>query len=317
MPSEREPVRSFIDWEEASTAPTPPPRRGRNADGRLRPAVLACLGLALIAAPFGIAATGDALREGVRNGTATKETQIIANHSGAATRQSNTGSGLAAVYGCRRASDECTRHVNLLGGPAAAFVTRGDVPFSVGDSGGLVRNLNADKVDGLDAAQLRGTPGPQGPAGPQGAAGPQGPAGNPGPTGATGPAGPTASASASQVGPFNVEPSNTMVDSAVMRATITTTSESRLIATTAGMFSTPGASTVRCRLELEEPPGSFTGSPMSQQIAFIAGGAETLPFVLTGAIVRPAGTYGVGLHCTTNGGALFENGDLTVVAAAT
>ena len=37
--------------------------------------------LVLGIAPFGIAATGDALREGVRNGTATKETEIISTNA--------------------------------------------------------------------------------------------------------------------------------------------------------------------------------------------------------------------------------------------
>jgi hypothetical protein len=163
----------FVDWE--TVAPPPdPPSRGERRPTRLRPVVVASIILGLLIAPFGIAATGDALREGVRNGTATRETQIIARHDGAATRQSNTGSGLAAVYGCRRPNAECTRHVNLRGGPAAAFVSAGNVPFSVGDNTGLVTNLNADKVDGLDAAQLRGQTGPQGPAGPAGARGADG-----------------------------------------------------------------------------------------------------------------------------------------------
>lgn len=107
-----------------------------------------------------VARTGDGLREGVRNGTATKETQIISGVRGTSfygTRQSNvstgSGAGGAAIYGCRRPTRECTRHVNLEAGPAAAFVTDGAIPFTVSGSG-LVTNLNADKLDGQDADQI-------------------------------------------------------------------------------------------------------------------------------------------------------------------
>ena len=63
---------------------------------RTRSVVIATTILVLGIAPFGVAATGDALREGVRNGTATKETEIISSNpatttptGGYATRQSN------------------------------------------------------------------------------------------------------------------------------------------------------------------------------------------------------------------------------------
>ncbi len=145
-------------------------RRRRRVSPQL---VLATLALALLAAPLAVSATGDTLREGQRNprsGDAKRETQIIANLPAGefGTRQSNKGAGGAAVYGCRRPSDECTRHVNLLEGPAAAFVTDGQVPFTVGGAAGMVPNLNADKVDGLDAAQLTGATGPAGPKGDKG-----------------------------------------------------------------------------------------------------------------------------------------------------
>lgn len=132
----------------------------------------------------------------MRNGTASRETQIIANHDGAATRQSNTGSGLAAIYGCRRDDRECTRHVNLREGPAAHFSTRGGVPFSIDPSAtGVVEGLNADKIDGLDASDLAArfgaSSGPPGPAGPQGKTGPRGPQGEVGPRGVDGASGAT------------------------------------------------------------------------------------------------------------------------------
>ena len=112
-------------------------------------------------------------------------------------------------------------------GPAGLFDVRSpsDPPFLT-DGTGHVANLNADKVDGLDAAQLQGQQGPPGTPGPQG------------------PPGPTASAS----------------DAAIPRANL----------------------------------------------------------AVTGAAVRPAGTYAVSLLCLRQAGsaAVFDEGALTVVAAA-
>ena len=58
----------------------------RSSSLRTRHVVLATGILVLGIAPFGIAATGDALREGVRNGTATKETEIVSNNATGVTR---------------------------------------------------------------------------------------------------------------------------------------------------------------------------------------------------------------------------------------
>src|SRR5687767_12507775 len=74
---------------------------------RTRSVLLATGMLLLGLAPMGIAATGDVLREGQRNGTANRETQIVSrtNETGAAkggyaTRQSNLSrSGGGAIYG--------------------------------------------------------------------------------------------------------------------------------------------------------------------------------------------------------------------------
>lgn len=187
----------------ADEDPGPPGRRraGRRRDGgRTRTVVLSSVILGLLIAPFGIAATGDVLREGVRNGTTTKETEIIGEFNattgakgGYVTRQSNTqtgpNAGGGAIYGCRGAaggtaggSAPCLRASNLANGLAFEFASKSgpaglfevasasDAPFAT-NGGGLVTNLNADKVDGLDAAELKGATGPAGPAGP---AGPQG-----------------------------------------------------------------------------------------------------------------------------------------------
>ncbi|WP_372790209.1 hypothetical protein [Paraconexibacter sp.] len=107
------------------------------------------------------ARTGDTLREGVRNGTATAETRVISGVTGEqyGTRQSNistgTSAGGSAIYGCRRPTKECTRHVNLDNGPAAAFATKGTIPFTLSDTAtGLIPRLNADRVDNLNASEI-------------------------------------------------------------------------------------------------------------------------------------------------------------------
>lgn len=190
----------LIDWEEAAPAPLPPRRRRR--DGRTRQTLLAAAVLGLLLAPFGVAATGDALREGLRNGTTSSETEIIGSiaastgpKGGYVTRQSNVRTGAqaggAAIYGCRvprGGSESCLRASNLAGGPAFGFASTagpagaftpgspGDAPFEVGGTG-VVTNLNADKLDGKDASDLAGATGPAGPAGPAGATGPAGPSG--------------------------------------------------------------------------------------------------------------------------------------------
>lgn len=141
----------------------------------------------LIASPFAVAATGDVLREGVRNGTATKETEIIGNmraqagKGGFVTRQSNISTGAnaggGAIYGCRTpvggtaaGTHPCLRASNLAGGSAFEFATSGGptaglisignpavanpgAPFTT-NAVGVATGLNADNVDGKSAAQI-------------------------------------------------------------------------------------------------------------------------------------------------------------------
>ena len=164
-------------------------RAWRRGDGspRMRSVVVAAGIIGVVAAPMGVAATGQGLREGVRNGTATKETQIIGNFGattgltgGYVTRQSNLStSGGGAVYGCRSGAggssvnppqNPCVRANNLARGFAFEFnATSGDVvgtinsstggdtkkPFTT-NATGVATGLNADRVDGLDAAQIAG-----------------------------------------------------------------------------------------------------------------------------------------------------------------
>lgn len=178
--------------------------------GRWRAPVLAGLVLAALCAPLATGATGDSLREGVRNGTASRETEIIGDvarstgpKGGYVTRQSNVSTGAeaggAAIYGCRTeftSTEPCLRASNRAGGRAFEFATLGELGgrIEVGSSGGpstpnegarpfttnatgVATGLNADRVDGFDAEELRGVPGPAGPAG---APGPPGPAGSDG-----------------------------------------------------------------------------------------------------------------------------------------
>lgn len=183
----------------ADEDPGPPGRR--QTMGRRRwvspQLVLATLCLVVLAAPLAVGATGDTLREAVRNGTTAKETEIIGKFNvgtgakgGYVTRQSNTQTGAnaggGAIYGCRGAaggtaggSAPCLRASNLADGLAFEFASKSgpagvfgvgsatEPPFAT-NGGGLVTNLNADKVDGKDAADLTGALGPKGDKGDKG-----------------------------------------------------------------------------------------------------------------------------------------------------
>ena len=156
---------------------------------RTRSVLLASGFLAVVIAPLGIAATGDPLREGRRNGTTVNETEIVSNiksttalKGGYSTRQSNlSDSGGGAIYGCRsqaggsRATptpqNPCIRANNLSRGLAFEFNSSiGDVVGSItaGSGGdakkpfttnatGVATGLNADRVDNLDAAGIVAT----------------------------------------------------------------------------------------------------------------------------------------------------------------
>lgn len=157
------------------------PSRTRNTHTFGARGVIAVAALLIICGvPIAGAATGDALREGVRNGTTTRETEIVgtlAASSGAkggyVTRQSNlslTGGG--AIYGCRASSapssEACIRANNLSNGRAFEFESRlgpvvgtitagasGDAskPFTT-NATGVATGLNADRLDSLDASQI-------------------------------------------------------------------------------------------------------------------------------------------------------------------
>jgi hypothetical protein len=117
------------------------------------------------------AGEGRSLVAGKRNpssGDLTRETQIITSNGGYGTRQSNTGSGGGAIYGCRAAAsaaEPCVRANNLNTGRAFEFETGGKTggdikvkdttgaPFTT-NATGKVANLNADKLDDKDSADF-------------------------------------------------------------------------------------------------------------------------------------------------------------------
>jgi hypothetical protein len=166
-------------------------RRGRRA----REVLLASTVIGLIAAPFAVGADNDdAVNGGERNpgrSTSTgydRETEIIgniaqnqggvaANTGGYTTRQSNkSDTGGGAIYGCRaRAGTEsCVAANNLNNGDAFRFQATpnansvGQIRFGVDlarivdkppfatNGTGLVKNLNADRLDGQSASDFVG-----------------------------------------------------------------------------------------------------------------------------------------------------------------
>ncbi len=147
---------------------------------RTRSVIAATGVLVICGTPFAAARTGDNLREGVRNGTTTSETEIIANlrtttasKGGFAMRMSNLSStGGGFVNGCRASvaptSKPCYRASNLSDGRAFEFNTRngpvvgeitagtgGDTkkPFTT-NATGVATGLNADRLDSLNAAEI-------------------------------------------------------------------------------------------------------------------------------------------------------------------
>ena len=174
----------------ASHQPTddrsPMRQRLRGRAPRTRSVIAATGVLVICISPFAAARTGSTLREGARNGTATQETKIIGNLrsttatvGGYVTRQSNVSTdGGGAIYGCRSKAggsaatpspqNPCIRANNLSTGYAFEFnASDGAVGglITVGPGGdttkpfttnatGVATGLNADEVDGLDAAQI-------------------------------------------------------------------------------------------------------------------------------------------------------------------
>jgi len=137
--------------------------------------VIAAVLVALLATPFALAAGENRpVRGGARNPSPnaslayTRETQIIADNATYGTRQSNKSTnGGGAIYGCRArtGTKACLRASNLSNGRAFSFqsnsgteVGRIDGPANAApfttSATGVATGLNADKVDGQDAAAI-------------------------------------------------------------------------------------------------------------------------------------------------------------------
>ncbi len=135
-------------------------------------ALVLAIGIPSVAVGFG---EGRSLLLGKRNPSPNaaralnSETEIIASNGTYGTRQSNKrdGDGGGAIYGCRSAAgrEPCIRSNNLKGGRAFEFNTTGreagrieignptGAPFTT-NATGVATGLNADKVDGKEAADF-------------------------------------------------------------------------------------------------------------------------------------------------------------------
>jgi len=137
--------------------------------------VVAAVLVALLVTPFALAAGENRpVLGGARNPSPnkslsyTRETQIISNTATYGTRQSNkSATGGGAIYGCRArtGANSCVRASNLANGRAFSFsaasgteVGRIDGPAAAApfttSATGVATGLNADKVDGKDAATI-------------------------------------------------------------------------------------------------------------------------------------------------------------------
>jgi len=223
----------------------PAAAKGQSRPGRLGFVVTACLASAALAAPIAIGATGNPLKEGVRNpaaGSASKETLIIARTRANVygTRQSNVGAGGAAIYGCRTTADRtaladtsrstpCLRVNNLstglihsfrfgtgsVGGVYQAGASDDNDPTArpfITNATGVATGLNADRIDGMHADEIiaAGRAALVGPPGPKGDAGAIGDVGPRGPAGRgskwfTGAPAPPGSLADSQPGDFYLD----------------------------------------------------------------------------------------------------------------
>lgn len=143
-------------------------RLSRTRSRRLACGALAAL--ALVAYPAVVGATslanagGGTIRAGIKNppsGGYYNTTQIWANNSSWGTRQSNLGTGGAAIYGCRSPEGglSCLDADNLKGGTAFDFITTGKLggTITVGSSTAAPFTTNGHgEATGLNANYLQG-----------------------------------------------------------------------------------------------------------------------------------------------------------------
>ena len=158
--------------EYAKRAERPARLKNTHSKGQGRWVFASALLLALTLSPLAIGATGSSLLLGNRNpgsGSTHGETELISSSKTYGTRQSNVrnGNGGGAIYGCRSkpGNEPCIRANNLNTGRAFEFETNGNEggrittktadarPFST-NATGVATGLNADRIDGLDAARI-------------------------------------------------------------------------------------------------------------------------------------------------------------------
>jgi hypothetical protein len=212
-----------------------------------------------------------------------------------------------------------------LGGTAYAAVTVTGKNIKNGTiTGKDVKNRSLGTKK-LSAKALGSLTGKQGPAGPQGVPGATGPMGSQGPQG---PPGPTASSSVRKEPATGtaLNPSATVIDLASVNDSgdrqITTTFAGRIMAT--GHAIAYNASAVsgefRCQLLISDGTGPNNGlTPMSSRgvstTQAVSGVGQTQ--TLTGAAVKPPGTYNVQMTChEATGNLAAEQATLVVWAAA-
>src|SRR4051812_5602237 len=149
--------------------------RFRIPKGQGKYLVLSSVLLALLVAPFAVAADGDAVRAGGRT-TFTSITRVLGDSTTYATQQSNlrSGDGGAARYGCRSsaANEFCLLSKNTGGGGSFRFQSLNSLlggsievvppsgktaadakPFTT-NAHGVATGLNADQVDGKSADEI-------------------------------------------------------------------------------------------------------------------------------------------------------------------
>jgi hypothetical protein len=137
--------------------------------------VISSLILALLVAPIALAANGDPVRAGGRT-TFSTITRVLGDSNTYATQQSNlrNGDGGAARYGCRSsaANEFCLLSKNTGGGGSFRFQSLNSLlggsievnppsgktaadakPFTT-NAHGVATGLNADQVDGMNAADI-------------------------------------------------------------------------------------------------------------------------------------------------------------------
>lgn len=257
-------------------------------------------------------ARGEPIEIQVRNRSA-GETGLIARGDGYSLRFSNTqqGRGGGLVSGCRAApgQEACIYGDNLRAGAAFLFRSRegssagrfealgpNAVPFTT-NATGLVENLNADKVDGLDATQLQGQRGPEGPRGPDGPEGPPGP---------------TASAAASSVDDVTLDNSH----KTVLTTSIELPFAARVMGTASAELDGDGGGNDQAFCYIDGPTADLS-QRMTVDLPDAFNSVTTV--AVTGAAELPAGTHTITVKCGLNtpvNPVLFTEGNLVVWAIA-